>query len=236
VDDPDDLVEVEEATARIGAMYITDGHHRVAAASIEGVGPGWFLAILFPTDHLNALEYNRLVRLDHAPSAGRVTRLLGPDWEATKLGPAGGLDSLPRTRGDLAMLLDGVWHRLTFRGGRSEDPVERLDVSLLHDRILGPVFGVSSYEDPRLSYVVGGASPGPLERSLMAYPDGVGFSMHPAGIEEVMAVADAGRLMPPKSTWFTPKPRSGLFVVPWTRSDVAAAHPGAGRPGSSRRI
>ena len=229
VDDPGEVIEVEEATARIGAMYITDGHHRVAAASMEGVGPGWFLAILFPTDHLNALEYNRLVRLDRAHSAGQVTRLLGPDWEATELGPAGGLDSLPRTRGDLAMLLGGVWHKLSFRGERSEDPVESLDVSLLHDRILGPVFGVPSYEDPRLSYVVGGASPGRLERSLMAYPGGVGFSMHPAGIEEVIAVADAGRLMPPKSTWFTPKPRSGLFVVPWARSDVAAAHPAAGR-------
>lgn len=230
VDDPGDLSEVAEATARIGAMYITDGHHRVAAASMEGVGPGWFLAILFPTDHLHALEYNRLVRLDQAPSADHVIRSLGLDWEATELGPAGGLDSLPRTRGDLAMLLGGVWHRLSFRGERSADPVESLDVSILHDRVLGPVFGVPSYEDPRLSYVVGGPSPGGLERSAMAFPGHVGFAIHPAQIEEIMAVADACRLMPPKSTWFTPKPRSGLFVVPWSRGDVAAVH----RPGRDR--
>lgn len=230
VDDPGDVAEVAEATARIGAMYITDGHHRVAAASMDGVGPGWFLAILFPADHLHAIEYNRLVRLDHAPSAGQVIRSLGPDWETTELGPAGGLASLPRTRGDLAMLLGGVWHRLSFRGERSADPVESLDVSILHDRVLGPAFGVPSYEDPRLSYVVGGPSPGGLERSAMAYPGHVGFSMHPAQIEEIMAVADAGRLMPPKSTWFTPKPRSGLFVVPWSRGDVAAAH----HPGRDR--
>lgn len=216
VDDPGDVAEVEEATARIGAMYITDGHHRVAAACMEGVGPGWFLAILFPADHLNALEYNRLVRLGRLPRAEQVTRSLLPDWETTELGRAGGLEHLPRTRGDLAMLLDGVWHRLSFRGERPEDPVEGLDVSLLHDRILGPVFGVPSYEDPRLSYVVGGESPGRLERSAVAYPGSVVFSMHPAGIGEVMAVADAGRLMPPKSTWFTPKPRSGLFVAPWS--------------------
>ena len=137
------------------------------------------------------------------------------------------------------MLLDGVWRRLSFRGERSEDPVESLDVSLLHDRILGPVFGVPSYEDPRLSYVVGGRSPGHLERSVMPYSGCVGFAMHPARIEEIIAVADAGRLMPPKSTWFTPKPRSGLFVVPWGRSDVAAAPRDTGRgrvsPGGSDR-
>ncbi len=230
VDGPEDLVEIREATERIGAMYITDGHHRVAAASMPGVGPGWFLAILFPADHLNALEYNRMVRLDQVPSAEQVTRSLGSDWEATELGPAGGLEYLPRTRGDLVMLLDGVWYRLSFRGERSEDPVESLDVSLLHQRVLGPVFGVPSYEDPRLSYVVGGDSPERLERSVAAYPGGVGFSMHPAQIEDVMGVADAGRLMPPKSTWFTPKPRSGLFVVRWVRTDVTAAAPGA-RPG-----
>lgn len=229
VDDPGDVAEVEEATARIGTMYITDGHHRVAAASMERVGPGWFLAILFPADHLNALEYNRLVRLGRVPSAGQVTRSLGRDWETTELGRVGALESLPRTRGDLAMLLDGIWHRLSFRGERSEDPVESLDVSLLHDRILGPVLGVPSYQDPRLHYVVGGESPGRLERSAIAYPGSVVFSMHPAGIDEIMAVADAGRLMPPKSTWFTPKPRSGLFVVPWSRRDAAASRPDAGR-------
>ena len=239
VDDPGDVAEVEEATARIGTMYITDGHHRVAAASMEGVGPGWFVAILFPTDHLHALEYNRLVRLGRVPSAGQVTRSLRPDWETTELGRVGGLEGLPRTRGDLAMLLEGVWHRLSFRGERPADPVEGLDVSLLHDRVLGPVFGVPSYEDPRLSYVVGGESPERLERSAIAYPGSVVFSMNPAGIEEIMAVADAGRLMPPKSTWFTPKPRSGLFVVPWRRRDVGAARPdeapGPLPPGGSDR-
>ena len=235
VDDPADLVEVEEATARIGAMYITDGHHRVAAASKEGVGPGWFLAILFPADDLNALEYNRLVRLDRVPPAEHVIRSLGPDWEVTELGPAGGVESLPRIRGELAMLLGGVWHRLSFRGERPEDPVGSLDVSLLHDRILGPVFGVRSYEDPRISFVVGGESPGRMERHAMAYPGGVGFGMHPAQVEEIMVVADAGRLMPPKSTWFTPKPRSGLVVVRWDRTDVIAARPSKATNGGSDR-
>ena len=97
-----------------------------------------------------------------------------------------------------------------------------LDVSLLHDRILGPVFGVSSYQDGRLSYVTGGESLAGLEQQTAAYPGAVGFAMRPARIGEVMAVADAGRLMPPKSTWFTPKPRSGLFVVRWGPAAVTA--------------
>ena len=225
ITDPGELVEIREATARIGTMYITDGHHRVAASSMEGVGPGWFLAILFPTDHLNALEYNRLVRLEQAPSAGYVIRSLGTGWEVTEIGPVGGVDARPGTRGDLSMLLDGVWYRLAFRGERSGDPVESLDVSLLHNLILGPVFGVPSYEDPRLSFVVGEGSLARLERNAMAYPGGVGFAMHPAQFDEIIGVADAGRLMPPKSTWFTPKPRSGLFVVRWDRTDVPAGQP-----------
>ena len=223
VGDPGELIEVEEATARIGAMYITDGHHRVAASCLDGAGPGWFLAILFPTDRLKAIEYNRSVGLDQAPSAGYVRRALGRGWEVTELGPVGVADARPRTGGDMSMLLDGVWHRLVFRGERSADPVERLDVSLLHDLILGPVLGVASYQDPRLSFVVGEESLRRLERHTLAYPGAVGFAMYPAQIEEIMAVADSGRLMPPKSTWFTPKPRSGLLVVRWDRADTTVA-------------
>lgn len=239
VADPADVTEVEEAIARIGPMYITDGHHRVAASCREGVVPGWFLAILFPTDHLNALEYNRSVRLGRVPSAGYVRQALAQDWKVTGIGPAGRVEAQPRTTGEISMLLGGVWHRLGFRGERSADPVERLDVSLLHDLILGPVLGISSYEDPRLSFVVGKEAVTRLERHALAYPDAVGFAMYPAQIEEMMAVADAGRLMPPKSTWFTPKPRSGLLVVRWGQIDVTASSPpvhrGSDSAGGPRR-
>ena len=213
--DPADIARVEAAIARIDAMYITDGHHRVAASSRAGVGPGWFLAILFPTDHLDAVEYNRLIRLEQAPGPGEVQRRLGPDWEVNRIGPSGETSPRPRVPGELAMLLEGAWYRLDYRAERPSDPVAGLDVSLLHDRILGPVFGVSSYQDHRLSYVTGGESMAGLERQAAAYPGTVGFAMCPARIREVMDVADAGSVMPPKSTWFTPKPRSGLVVVRW---------------------
>ena len=225
VADPAEIAEVEEATARIDTMYITDGHHRVAASCLGGTAPGWFLAILYPTDQLNVHEYNRTVRLDPAPSTGRVLKELSEDWDVVKIGPMGGVDAQPRARGHMSMLLDGVWHRLVFRGERSSDPVERLDVSLLHDRILGPVFGVSSYQDRRLSFVMGGESLARLERATPADSGSVGFAMYPAQIEEIVAVADARRLMPPKSTWFTPKPRSGLFVVRWDQAEAVVADP-----------
>ena len=231
VAEPAEVAGVEAAIRRIDSMYITDGHHRVAASSREGVGPGWFLAILFPTDHLDAVEYNRVISLDEAPDAGEVKGRLQPDWEVKPIGPPGQANPRPRSRGELAMLLDGTWHRLRYRGERSPDPVAGLDVSLLHDRILGPVFGVSSHQDGRLSYVTGGESLTGLEQRTMAYPGAVGFAMLPARIGEVMTVADAGRLMPPKSTWFTPKPRSGLFVVRWDQADVDARP--RGRPETS---
>ena len=223
VAEPADVARVKAAIARIDSMYITDGHHRVAASSRSGAGPGWFLAILFPTDHLDAVEYNRLIRLDSVPGPGEVKRRLRPDWEVRPIGPPGGANPRPRARGELAMLLDGTWYRLSYRGERSPDPVAGLDVSLLHDRVLGPVFGVSSYQDGRLSYVTGGESLTGLEQQTAAYPGAVGFAMRPALIGEVMKVADEGRLMPPKSTWFTPKPRSGLFVVRWGQAVVAGS-------------
>lgn len=214
VAEPDCIAEVQAAAARIGPMYITDGHHRVAASLREGSSPGWFLAVLYPADCLRALEYNRCVRLDRTPPFEQVRRLLGADWEVEEIGADAGPEARPRRAGEISMLLDGVWRRLVFRCGRSADPVESLDVSLLHDRILGPVFGVFTYEDPRLSFVAGGEGVMPLERRAMAYP-GAGFALYPPSMEEVMAVADAGMTMPPKSTWFTPKPRSGLLVTPW---------------------
>ena len=215
VSEPAEATRVEEAIARIDSLYITDGHHRVAALTRRDVGPGWFLAALFPTDHLDAVEYNRLVKLERVPEVRDVGRRLRSDWELDRIGAPGRADARPLRRGDLSMLLGGIWYRLRFRGERPSDPVAGLDVSLLHDRVLGPAFGLSSHQDQRLSYVTGGGSLTGLEEQTAAYPGAVGFAMRPAGIGEVTAVADAGQLMPPKSTWFTPKPRSGLFVVRW---------------------
>ena len=228
--DPSGLAAVRAAASRVGTMYITDGHHRVAAARQRSAGPGWFLAIMFPNDHLRALAYNRVIVPDFVPSPDEVRRSLGAGWDMDKLGPAGSVESQPRGTGEIAMVLDGSSYRLVFRGRRPDHPVERLDVSLLHDSILGPVFGISSSDDPRLWYEVGENSTKLFEGRVSAYPGAVGFAMHPAQIGEMTAVADARSLMPPKSTWFTPKPRSGLLVVRW---DKQAARSGPGAPGGA---
>lgn len=215
VTDPYELAAVRVAVSRVGTMYITDGHHRVAASLRSGVGPRWFLAIMFPNDQLQALAYNRVVVPSLPPPAADLRHALGDDWEMTELGPVETTEAQPERTGEIAMVLEGRCYRLVFRGRRPDDPVERLDVSLLHERILGPVFGALSHDDPRLSYGAGERSSIPFQNRVAAYPGAVGFAMHPSRMAEMMAVADAGRLMPPKSTWFTPKPRSGLFVVRW---------------------
>ena len=219
VTDPSGLAAVRAASSRIETMYITDGHHRVAASLRRGVGPGWLLSIMFPNDQLQALAYNRIIAPSHLPSPEEVRHALGDDWEMSDLGLAGGVEARLRRTGEMVMVLEGKCYGMVFRGRRSDDPVERLDVSLLHHRILGPVFGIWSHEDPRLWYMAGERSTGPFQSHVAAYPGAVGFAMYPTRMAEMMAVADAGRLMPPKSTWFTPKPRSGLFVVRWGKPD-----------------
>jgi len=215
VTEPSELAAVRSATSRVTTLYITDGHHRVAASLRRGVGPGWFLAIMFPNDQLRAVAYNRVVAPSHLPSPEEVRHALGDDWAMIDLGPAGEVEAQPRDTGEMAMVLEERCYRMVFRGRRSDDPVERLDVSMLHHRILGPVFGIWAHEDPRLWYMAGESSTGPFQRHVAAYPGAVGFALYPTRMAEMMAVADAGRLMPPKSTWFTPKPRSGLLVVRW---------------------
>ena len=215
VDDPEEMAEAAEAAGGLDSLYVTDGHHRVAASQEEGAAPGWFMAAMFPARQMRVLEYNRCVVLDEKPDLDEFFRRLGPDWEVTGMGWIGSAAARPSQPGDISMLTGGAWRRLRFRGGRSEDPVEGLDVSLLHDRILGPALGVTRIDDRRLSLVVGADAVDRLERRARNDERVMGFALCPVPIEQLLAVADAGRLMPPKSTWFTPKPRSGLVVAEW---------------------
>ena len=215
VDDPAEMAEAKEAAAGLDSLYITDGHHRVAASREEGASPGWFLAVMFPAGQMRVLEYNRCVTLREKPDLDDFLRKLGPEWEVARMGRIGAAGARPSVPGDIRMLAGGAWRRLRFAGRRPDDPVAGLDVSLLHDRILGPVLGVTEMEDPRLSLVMGAEAVTLLERRARYDERVMGFALCPAPMEQLLAVADAGRLMPPKSTWFTPKPRSGLLAVEW---------------------
>ena len=216
-----DPAGVIAAFDRVPAAYIADGHHRAASAvrvarerrarnpQHTGREPyDWFLGVLFPASEVQILPYNRCVKdlngltpqalLDAA--AKRFT--IRP---ATVPGPA--------APGRVCMYLDHAWHELTWTLPAHATPEARLDVTVLQDRLLTPVLGI---DDPRTSkrieFVGGIRGIEELERRVNGGKAAVAFSMHPTTVEQLMAIADTGGIMPPKSTWFEPKLRDGLFV------------------------
>lgn len=207
---------------RVPNTYIADGHHRAASAVKVGLKrreahPDYrgdeefntFLSVLFPDDQLMIMPYNRVVQDLNGLSEEAFLTAAAEHFviEAAESAVA------PDEKGVFGMLLGNQWYRLTIRErDRSDDPVEGLDVSLLQNYLLAPVLGI---DDPktsrRIDFIGGIRGLGELERRV--HTDmAVAFSMYPTSIAELFAVADAGRLMPPKSTWFEPKLRSGLFL------------------------
>jgi uncharacterized protein (DUF1015 family) len=209
------LVDLFEA---IPALYIADGHHRAASAArargelrrrVGGAGE-WdtFLAVAFPGSQVRILPYNRVVRDLGSMTSASLLRVLGERVTIRK-GSA-----VPERRGDVSMFLDGEWHTLTFgAGGTGMSPADRLDVSRLQDDVLTPILGIGDVRtDPRIDFVGGIRGTGALETLVRSGRAAVAFSMYPTGVDDLMAIADAGGIMPPKSTWFEPKLRDGLLI------------------------
>ncbi len=223
--------EAERITALIkeigeaGDVYIADGHHRAASAvkvalkrrkerpDYDGSEEfNYFLSVLFPDDELRILPYNRVVRDLNGLSAEAFLERVQEHFRIVE--PDGAQEAKhPSEKGRMGMLLDGTWYVLEAREEiRSEDPIRGLDVSLLQDYILAPVLGVEDPRtDQRIEFIGGIRGSAELERRC-GDDMRVAFSMYPTSMEELLAVADAGLLMPPKSTWFEPKLRSGLFI------------------------
>jgi uncharacterized protein (DUF1015 family) len=211
---------IVELFRAVPALYVADGHHRSAAASrihaARRGAPGEhgaFLAVVFPHDQMQILAYNRLVRDPRARSAGELLEALRA---VVELEPAD--DPRPGRPLSVGIHLGGRWWRGTFRPENVDpsDPVASLDCSVVQDRILAPIFGIA---DPRTSrdvdFVGGIRGPEELERRVRDEGWSLALHLHPTRIEQLLAVSDAGKLMPPKSTWFEPKLRSGLFVHPF---------------------
>ena len=210
-----------EAFKKQEALYIADGHHRSASAvrvakkRREQFGPGdehteynYFMAILYPADQLHVYDYNRVVADLKGMSEAEFLKKLEEKFAVTERNEA----VRPEKKGVFGMYLADRWYRLEFKGDVPEDVIEALDVSILQDNLLAPVLGIDDpRSDGRIDFVGGVRGLKELERRV--HEDmAVAFSMYPTGLEELMAVADAGKVMPPKSTWFEPKPRSGLFI------------------------
>lgn len=196
------------------ALYIADGHHRSAAASrvaashAGNAAAAAFLAVIFPHRQMQILDYNRVVR----DLAGMSTEaFLARVVEHFRVVPATAAVR-PERPGVFGMYLAGQWYRLQIQPDRiPNDPVGRLDVSLLADNLLAPVLGIEDpRRDTRIDFVGGIRGLGELERRVDSGEMSVAFSLHPTRMEDLMAVADAGEVMPPKSTWFEPKLADGL--------------------------
>lgn len=223
IEDSEDVTMIEKAFAAIPAIYIADGHHRCASAVKVGLKrreqhPGYtgneefnyFLSVIFPDDELHILDYNRVVK---DLNGMEKDIFLSKTEEHFKVEKKGKDPYRPVEKGTFGMYLEEEWYCLTAKEElRSEDAVDGLDVSILQNDLLHPILGIQDPKtDKRIDFVGGIRGLKELERRV--YTDmKVAFSMYPTSIAELFAVADAGRLMPPKSTWFEPKLRSGLFL------------------------
>ena len=223
IDDQAQTAAIEAAFAAIPATYIADGHHRAASAVKVGLkrraeNPGYtgeepfnyFLSVLFPDEELMILPYNRVVKDLNGMSREQFFEAVKEKFELEEIGKE---PYAPAEKGTFGMYLDNTWYALkVLPQYRSADPVKGLDVSILQDQLLGPVLGIGDPRtDKRIDFIGGIRGLKELERRVREDME-IAFSMYPTSIEELLAVADAGLLMPPKSTWFEPKLRSGLFI------------------------
>lgn len=223
IDDQAQTAAIEAAFAAIPATYIADGHHRAASAVKVGLkrraeNPGYtgeepfnyFLSVLFPDEELMILPYNRVVKDLNGMNREQFFEAVKEKFELEEIGKE---PYAPAEKGTFGMYLDNTWYALkVLPQYRSADPVKGLDVSILQDQLLGPVLGIGDPRtDKRIDFIGGIRGLKELERRVREDME-IAFSMYPTSIEELLAVADAGLLMPPKSTWFEPKLRSGLFI------------------------
>ena len=225
IDNSSDVKRLEELFRGVDYLYIADGHHRAASAVNVGrmrreanrdyTGKeefNFFLSVIFPADDLYIMDYNRVVKDLNGNSSEEFLAKISEKFNVEE---CVGVDQYkPEGKAMVGMYLDEKWYKLTAIDGTYDptDPVKSLDVSILQENVLTPILGI---DDPktsdRIDFVGGIRGLGELERRV-AEGMKVAFAMYPTSIEELMNIADAGKLMPPKSTWFEPKLRSGIFV------------------------
>ena len=219
------IKRITELFAAIPSLYIADGHHRTAAAALVGnekahQNPNhtgneeynYFLAVAFPASHLNIIDYNRVVRDLNGLSKDEFLKALDKDFTVEAKGAE---EYRPSKLHNFSMYLDGEWYSLTPREGRYDDsdPIGQLDVTISSDLILRDILGIHDLRsDKRIDFVGGIRGLGELKRRVDSGEMKVALALYPVSMEQLMRIADTGNIMPPKTTWFEPKLRSGLVI------------------------
>lgn len=223
VDDDETVNRLVEEFKDIPYLYIADGHHRAASAVRVGQrrrGEGeydknaefnFFLSVIFPCDELKIMDYNRVIADLNGFTAEEFLKKISGKFTVEKAEQS---PFAPQSRHTFGMYLDGAWYKITAKPQyiNEADPVERLDVSILQNNLIAPILGIDDPRtDKRIDFVGGIRGLKELERRV-AEGMRLAFSMYPTSLEELMDIADTGKVMPPKSTWFEPKLLSGLFI------------------------
>ncbi len=225
VDDPTDIAAITEAFAAMPSLYIADGHHRSAAAARVGLEKAqtdpnhtgdeeynYFLAVAFPASHLRIIDYNRVVRDLNGLTPEQLLKALEKDFIVA---PKGVETYTPSGLHNFSLYLDGQWYSLTAREGRYDDadPIGVLDVTISSDLILRDILGIHDLRsDKRIDFVGGIRGLGELKRRVDSGEMAMALALYPVSMKQLMDIADTGNIMPPKTTWFEPKLRSGLVI------------------------
>ncbi len=225
IEDKELTSELEEMLKNVGDYYIADGHHRCASAAKVGIkrrneNPdfdgteefNFFLAVLFSDSDLEILDYNRVIKDINGLNADEFLNKIGEKFTVEK--KSADMPYKPEEKHTFGLFMNDVWYKLTAKDGifDENDPVDRLDVSILQNNVISPILGIDDPRtDKRIDFV--GGIRGLKELEKRAHTDmKIAFSMYPTTLDDLMSIADAGQVMPPKSTWFEPKLLSGLFI------------------------
>ncbi len=226
VRDANRVAELQAAFANVPALYVADGHHRSAAAMRikqmrQAANPNhtgnepynFFLTVIFPHKQMQILDYNRVVKDLNGRTSSEFIEKVTHLFELTPMPE--GVRYKPEHAHTFGMYFEKKWYKLEAKPGTFDesDPVQRLDVSILQENLLTPLLGIKDpRKDKRIDFIGGIRGLAGLEKRVNSGNWSVAFAMHPTSIEELMAIADASQIMPPKSTWFEPKLRTGLVI------------------------
>lgn len=230
MENPADIAAIQSAFAKLPCLYVADGHHRTASAAKVGLlrreqHPDYtgeeefnfFMAVIFPDNQLKIFDYNRVVKDLHGHSKEEFLALVEKKFVVEAVPDVD--EFQPTQTHEIGMYIGRTWYRLIPKPGTwdAANVVASLDVSILQDNLLHPILGIGDpRRDKRIDFVGGIRGLGELVKRVDSGREVVAFAMYPTSMDELIGIADAGKIMPPKSTWFEPKLRSGLFIHPLT--------------------